>query len=207
MHSLSERLADVLEQSAAFVALSDKTVRATETAAAALRRLHTQRERVLACARRCDDARALMSCSSRVAAARESGDVGAAVQLLNRAIAIARDCGAGAGGGASVEDLQQQLLSVADDVEAQARDAAAAQDDGRLDTLLRILCACSCGPRAAACLSRAASSRVSTKASAALAQLQSVRLPLPSANPLPIASSRYVPFFLLSFDACARCET
>ncbi len=177
---MSERLADVLEHSASFVALSNKTVRATETAAAALRRLHIQRERVLACCRRCDDARALMSCSSQVALARESGDLDTAVQLLNRAIAIARDGGAGAAGEvASAEELQRQLMSVADEVEAQTRDAAAAHDDERFDKLLRIMCQCDCNARAAACLSRGISTRVAAKASAALSQLQSVRPPCP----------------------------
>ncbi len=143
MLSLSERLADILEHSASFVALSNKTVRATETAAATLRRLHTQRERVLACSRRCDDARALLSCSSEVAAARASGDSDAAVRLLNRAIAIARDGVCGSGGGASVEELQRELASVVHDVEAEALAAAvspSALDGDQLERLLRTLC-------------------------------------------------------------------
>jgi hypothetical protein len=174
---MSERLAAVVDKSASFVALSNKTVRATETATATLRRLHTQRERILACSRRCDDSRALMSCSSQVSAARSSGDNGTAVQLLNRAIAIAREGGTGGvGGGATVDELQRELLSVADDVEAAARAAAAAasHDDTGLEQLLRILCSCHCNTRAADCLLNAISSRVAFKSSAALAQLQSV---------------------------------
>ncbi len=168
----------MLEKSAAFVALSNKTVRATASAAATLQRLHTQRERVLACSRRCDDSRALMSCSSQVAAARLSGDSGTAVHLLNRALAIARDSAASAVvGGATVDELQRELLSVADDVEAEARAAAVAEDDVRLEKLLRILCSCSCNARAATCLLNAISSRVASKSAAALAQLQSVRTP------------------------------
>jgi hypothetical protein len=81
----------------------------------------------------------------------------------------------------SISELQQELSSVADDVEAEARSAATSsspEDDLRLDKMLRILCSCSRNARAEVYLSQAISIRVTVKSSAALAQLQNVRAPL-----------------------------